>query len=199
MTDLQVKFWEALERQRANRESERQVRVDLTERERHNRATEKINVLMAQASQLQASAAARQARVAELRADLEQKRVALEEMITSANVAKIRAETLLTESKTLSEAYNQQYSAARIEESLANTDLVKAKTTSEAYAQNEAQSRTELNQERSKTERVTRSRDLSGTIASWASLPASIVETYGDAGVSIMRVINPKEYLKKGS
>lgn len=199
MTDLQVKFWEALERQRANRESERQNMVDLTERERHNRATERINVLMAQASQLQASAAARQAQVAEFRANLEQKRVALEEVITSANVAKTRAEAILIRSKTLSESYNQRYSEARIEESRANTSLVKAKTTSEAYAQDEAQSRAELNRERSRTERITRSRELAGTISSWAALPASVVEAYGDAGLAFMRVVNPQKYLKKGS
>lgn len=199
MTDLQVRFWEALERQRANRESERQNMVDLTERERHNRATEKINILMAQASQLQASAAARQAQVAEFRAKLEQKRVALEEVITSANAAKIRAETILTRSKTLSESYNQEYSAARTEESRANTSLVKAKTTSEAYAQDEAQSRAELNRERTKTERIIRSRELAGAITSWSTVPASIVEAYGDAGLAFMRVANPQKYLKKGS
>ena len=199
MTDLQVKFWEALERQRANRESERQSMIDLTERERHNRATERINILMAQASQLQASAAARQAQVAELRAQLEQKRVALEEVMTSVNAAKTRAETILTQSKALSESYNQQYSAARIEESRANTDLVKARTTSEVYAQSEAESRTVLNEERAKTERITRSRELVSTINSWATMPASIVEAYGDAGLAFMRVIDPQKYLKKGS
>lgn len=63
----------------------------------------------------------------------------------------------------------------------------------------EAQSRTELNQERSATERITRSRELSGTITSWATLPASVVEAYGDAGYAFMRVVDPQKYLKKGS
>lgn len=210
MTDLQVKFWDALERQRANRateeelrrshqESERQNLIDLSERERHNRASEEINQLMAYASQLQASAAARQARVAEYRARLEAQRVALEETITSANVAKMRAETILTESKNITERYNQMYSQARIEESRANAALNEARTTSETYSQREMASRTELNQQKAQTEKITRSQQLSNTIASWATLPATIVEGYGDAGWSLARVVNTFKSSKKGS
>lgn len=210
MTDLQVKFWDALERQRANRaaeeelrkshrESERQNLIDLQERERHNRATEEINQLMAYASQLQASAAARQARVAEYRAKLEAQRVALEETITSANAAKLRAETILTESKNITERYNQMYSEAKIEESRANTNLANARITSETYSQQESASRTELNQQRAKTEAITRSSQLVNTISSWATLPATIVEGYGDAGRSALGAVNMFKTIKKGS
>lgn len=177
MTDIQVKFWANQEIMRSNQAQEALTRRDLSERERHNLISEKISAILASASQTQAAAAMRQAEVAQQMADLQARKVAIEERLESLNAAKITAETVYTRSKTRSEYYNMLLNKQKVAESEANTSYLNSKT-------EQTKSEARLNIERAKTEAIVRSQKLTETITSWATLPASIIDSYGKAAQS---------------
>lgn len=191
MTDIQVRFWANQEVMRSNQAQEALTRKDLSERERHNLVSEKISAVLAAASQAQAAAAMRQAEVAQQMADLQARRVAIEERLESLNAAKLTAESVYTRSKTRSEYYNMLLTQEKMKETAANTSYLKSQTRTEEKIQDWYTARTEqtkseaqLNIERAKTESIARSQKLTETITSWATLPASIVESYGRAAQS---------------
>lgn len=191
MTDIQVRFWANQEVMRSNQAQEALTRKDLSERERHNLVSEKISAVLAAASQAQAAAAMRQAEVAQQMADLQARRVAIEERLESLNAAKLTAESVYTRSKTRSEYYNMLLTQEKAKETAANTSYLKSQTRTEGKIQDWYTARTEqtksearLNIERAKTESIARSQKLTETITSWATLPASIVESYGRAAQS---------------
>nr|AVD54043.1 ORF1 [Macaque picobirnavirus 11] len=191
MTDIQIKFWANQEVMRSNRAQEDLTKRDLSERERHNLISEKISAAMAAASQVQAAAAARQAEIAKELADLQARRVAIEERLESLNAAKIRAETVYTRSKTRSEYYDMLLTQQKTDEARANTSYLESKTRTESFIQpwyesriNQSKSETELNYEKAKTEAILRSQKLVDSISSWASLPATVLGNYGEAAKS---------------
>lgn len=177
MTDIQVKFWANQEIMRSNQAQEALTRRDLSERERHNLVSEKISAVLAAASQTQAAAAMRQAEVAQQMADLQARRVAIEERLESLNAAKLTAESVYTRSKTRSEYYNMLLTQQKTKESAAQASYLEAETA-------QSKSDAKLAFERAKTEAITRSQKLTETITSWATLPASIIDSYGRAAQS---------------
>lgn len=206
MTDIQVKFWANQEIKRSNLAQESLTRRDLSERERHNLAGERISAAMAAASQAQAAAAMRQAEVAKQMANLQARRVAIEERLESLNAAKLRAEAVYTRSKARSEYYNQLLTQQKTDESAANTEYTQSKTTTESRIQDwysartgESEANTAYLAQKAKTEAVNRSKTLSETITSWASLPASIAGNYGGAARSVFNGVSGwSTMIKKG-
>lgn len=146
MTDIQIKFWQNYEAQRANRAAEeeryrsntaqeRQKVNELIESKRHNEAQEEINRLQAQIAGVHAHAAQRQAAVQERLAQLNAMRYGLEETLNNAQVAKTYAEQAriasetslnrsrqyLVEQQTRESAAKTSYTAQQERESMART------------------------------------------------------------------------------
>lgn len=198
MTDIQIKFWQTVELQRANRAAEEEKRRanvaqehethrtnvthesltqrDIAERERHNRASEDIERLRAQISAVQANAAARQAAVAEKLAYLNSQRYELEKTLNAAQVNKITAEQYKLRAET-SLARSQQYlNEGKLQESYANRALTEAKTQGQ-LVQNEVSAAGKY-----------------GTIASAYTKPASdVVSILGN----LTKSWDSSKYLKK--
>lgn len=140
MTDIQIKFWQTVEAQRANRAAEEErlrsnraqeslTQRDIAERERHNQASEDIERLRAQISAVQANAAARQAAVSERLAELNAMRYQLESTLNKAQVAKTYAERYKALTDASLARSNQSLNEAKTQESNAKTAYTKAQTT----------------------------------------------------------------------